>query len=188
MHTLTLDLEQRERLREELRRRMPVCGVRDYSIDRIDSAARPGESGYGYSRSALFGKYRTGSADGQPVAPLLGDFSDYDGGASDFSFGPFSFLLAYSDHVVAYVFTPVDQHRSTCEIYWLVRGDAEEGSDYDVERLTWLWHVTTLADRDIITNNARGVHSKYYDPGPFARMEKAERIFTEWILQELQRP
>jgi Rieske 2Fe-2S family protein len=188
MHTLALDLDKRARLREKLKQRMPACGVRDYEIDRIDTAAHPGEIGYGYSRSALFGKYLTGSEDGEPVAPLLGNFSDYDGGASDFTFGAFSFLLAYSDHVVAYVFAPVDQHNSTCEIYWLVRADAEEARDYDVDRLTWLWHVTTLADRDIISNNARGIQSKYYRPGPFARMEKAERIYTEWLLQELQRP
>ncbi|MEJ2274527.1 MAG: aromatic ring-hydroxylating dioxygenase subunit alpha [Woeseiaceae bacterium] len=188
MHTLTLDLDKRARMRDKLRQRMPACGVRDYELDRIDTAARPGEIGYGYSRYALFGTYRTGSEDGEPVAPLLGEFTDYDGGASDFTFGAFSFLLAYSDHVVAYVFTPVDQRNSKCEIYWLVREDAEEGIDYDIERLTWLWHITTLADREIIMNNARGVNSKYYEPGPFARMEKAERIYTEWILQELQRP
>jgi Rieske 2Fe-2S family protein len=188
MHTLTLDLEKRARMRDDLRMRMPACGVDDYEVDCIDTAARPGEIGYGYSRSSLFKNYRTGSEDGQPVAPLLGEFTDYDGGASDFTFGAFSFLLAYSDHVVAYVFTPLDQHNSTCEIYWLVRGDAEEGRDYDVERLTWLWHITTLADKEIISNNARGMRSRYYEPGPFARMEKAERIYTEWILQELQRP
>jgi len=188
MHTLTLDLDKRARMREELKARMPACGVDEFEFDRIDTKARPGEMGYGYTRSALFRKYRTGSEDGQPVAPLLGAFTDYDGGASDFSFGAFSFLLAYSDHVVAYVFTPVDQHHSTCEIYWLVRGDAEEGRDYDVARLTWLWHVTTLADKEIITNNARGVQSRYYEPGPFARMEQAERNYTEWLLQELQRP
>jgi Rieske 2Fe-2S family protein len=188
MHTLTLNLDQRTRMREGLRQRMPSCGVDDYECDFIDTAARPGEIGYGYSRSALFRDYLTGSEDGKPVAPLLGNFNDYDGGASDFTFGAFSFLLAYSDHVVAYVFTPVDQHSSTCEIYWLVRDDAEEGRDYDVDRLTWLWHITTLADKKIISNNARGVQSRYYEPGPFARMEKAERNYTEWLLQELQRP
>ena len=188
MHTLTLDLDKRARMREALLERMPACGVRDFEFDFIDTAARPGEIGYGYSRSALFKNYLTGSEDGRPVAPLLGDLTGYDGGASDFTFGAFSFLLAYSDHVVAYVFTPVDQHNSTCEIYWLVRADAEEGRDYDVDRLTWLWHVTTLADKEIITNNARGVRSKFYEPGPFARMEKAERIYTEWLLQELQKP
>ena len=105
-----------------------------------------------------------------------------------FSFGAFSFLLAYSDHVVAYVFTPVDQFNSNCEIYWLVRGDAVEGDDYDIEKLTWLWDITTISDKEIIVNNSKGVNSKYYQPGPLSGMERAERIYIEWILGELQRP
>ena len=187
MHTLTLTYEQRARMREELRERMPACNVREFEFDFIDTAARSGEMGYGYSRSALFKKYRTGSRDGQPVAPLLGEFTDYDQGASDFTFGGFSFLLAYSDHVVAYVFTPVEHEHSRCEIYWLVRGDAEEGKDYDVGELTWLWDVTTQADKEIIVNNSRGVNSKYYEPGPFSNMEAMEQRYIDWILQELQR-
>lgn len=187
MHTLMLDRDKRERVQGKMLERMESCGLKDIYIDYIDTAARPGEIGYGYSRTALFDKYKTGSEDGGPVAPLLGEFTDYDGGASDFSFGAFSFLLAYSDHVVAYVFTPVDQNNSNCEIYWLVRGDAEEGRDYDVDALTWLWDITTQADKRIIVNNSKGVHSKYYEPGPFAGMERAERVYIEWILQELQR-
>jgi Rieske 2Fe-2S family protein len=167
---------------------MEACGLKDLFVDHIDTAARPGEMGYGYSRTALFDKYKTGSENGGPVAPLLGQFTDYDGGASDFSFGAFSFLLAYSDHVVAYVFTPIDQNNSNCEIYWLVRSDAEEGRDYNVYDLTWLWDVTTQSDKEIIVNNSKGVHSRYYRPGPFSGMERAERIYIEWILQELQRP
>ncbi len=188
MHTLMLDSSKRERVQGKMHERMEACGVKDLFIDYIDTAARPGEMGYGYSRTALFDKYKTGSKDGGSVAPLLGEFADYDGGASDYSFGAFSFLLAYSDHVVAYVFTPIDQNNSSCEIYWLVRGDAEEGKDYDVDKLTWLWDVTTQSDKEIIVNNSRGVHSKYYRPGPLSGMESAERIYIEWILQELQRP
>ena len=188
MHTLMLDSEKRERMQGRMKARMEACGVKDLYINRIDTAARTGEIGYGYSRTALFDKYKTGSKDGGPVAPLLGELSDYDGGASDFSFGAFSFLLAYSDHVVAYVFTPVDHNSSNCEIYWLVRGDAKEGKDYNVDDLTWLWDVTTQADKEIIVNNSKGVHSKYYRPGPFSGMERAERDYVEWILQELQRP
>jgi Rieske 2Fe-2S family protein len=187
MHTLTLNDEQRERMREPLKERMPACGVRDYHFDFIDTAARPGEIGYGYSRSALFRNYRTGSPHGEPVAPLLGEFTGYDQGASDFSFGAFSFLLAYSDHVVAYVFTPLEHQGSQCEIYWLVRGDAEEGKHYDVDKLTWLWDITTLADKKIIVNNSKGVRSKYYEPGPFANMESPDSVYIDWILQELQR-
>jgi Rieske 2Fe-2S family protein len=183
MHTLMLNRDKRERVQGNMLETMESCGVKDIFIDYIDTAARPGEMG----RTALFDKYKTGSRNGGPVAPLLGDLTDYDGGASDFSFGAFSFLLAYSDHVVAYVFTPVDQNNSNCEIYWLVRGDAEEGKDYDVDDLTWLWDVTTKADKEIIVNNSKGVHSKYYQPGPFSGMERPERIYIEWILEELQR-
>jgi Rieske 2Fe-2S family protein len=188
MHTLTLNYDQRERMRATLRERMSSCGVGDFDIDRIDTSAPPGEMGYGYSRSALFKKYLTGSRDGEPVAPLLGNFTGYDQGASDFTFGAFSFLLAYSDHVVAYVFTPREHQESRCEIYWLVRGDAQEGRDYDVDKLTWLWDITTQADKEIIVNNSRGVHSKYYQPGPFSSMEAMENVYIDWILRELQRP
>ena len=188
MHTLMLDRKKRERVQDHMLEKMPTCGLREIDIDYVDTAARPGEIGYGYSRTALFEGYKTGSEDGEPLAPLLGDLSDYDGGASDFSFGAFSFLLAYSDHVVAYVFTPVDINNSKCEIYWLVRGDAIAGKDYDVDKLTWLWDVTTEADKTIIVNNFRGVQSHYYQPGPFSGMESAERSYIEWILQEMQRP
>lgn len=188
MHTLMLDSDKLERVQGSMQKKMAACGVKDLFCDYLDTAARPGEMGYGYSRTALFEKYKTGSEDGGPVAPLLGDFTGYDGGASDFSLGAFSFLLAYSDHVVAYVFTPIDHNNANCEIYWLVRSDAEEGKDYNVDALTWLWDVTTQADKEIVVNNAKGVHSKYYRPGPFSGMERAERIYIEWILQELQRP
>ena len=188
MHSQMLNYERRARLREELAPRMQACNVRAFEFDFIDTEARPGEIGYGYGRSALLRSYKTGSRDGEPVAPLLGEFTDYDQGASDFTFGGFSFLLAYSDHVVAYVFTPVEHQRSRCDIYWLVRGDAEQGRDYDVGELTWLWDVTTQADKEIIVNNSKGVHSKYYEPGPFSTMEVMEARYLDWILQELQRP
>ena len=188
MHTMMLDDEKRERASGHMYERMEACGIKDIYINHVDSAACPGEIGFGFARTAMFSKYKTGSKGGQPVAPLLGSITGYDGGQADLSFGPFSFLLAYNDHVVCYVFTPVDHNNSNCEIYWLVRGDAEEGKDYDVDELTWLWDVTTMADKEIIANNSRGVHSKYYEPGPFSGMEDLEQIYIEWILAELQRP
>ncbi|MDJ0938486.1 MAG: aromatic ring-hydroxylating dioxygenase subunit alpha [Woeseiaceae bacterium] len=188
MHSLMLDRKKRPRVQDAMKERFAACGLKDIYVNFLDTAARPGEIGYGYSRSAMFDGYVTGSKDGKPVAPLLGKLADYDGGASDISFGAFSFLLAYSDHVVAYVFTPVDHRNCRCDIYWLVRGDADEGEDYDVETLTWLWNVTTEADKTIVVNNYEGVQSRYYEPGPFADMENNERAWTEWFLQELLRP
>lgn len=185
MHTLMLEPSRRDRLQDAMRQRFAACGLKELDLDYIDTHARPGEQGYGYSRTALFDGYKSGSHDGQPVAPLLGRLKDYDGGASDFTFGPFSFLLAYSDHVVGYVFKPTDQGHCVCEIFWFVRDDAVEGTDYDVEELTWLWHVTTEADKAIIVNNWKGVNSRYYRPGPFSRMERMENRYVEWILQQL---
>ncbi len=186
-HTLMVDDRRRERLQEGMRSRMAACGLRDTDIMFRDTLAPPGEMGYDYSRTALFDGYVTGSRDGKPLAPLLGELRDYDGGASDFTLGGFSFLLAYSDHVVGYVFTPVDHLNSRCDVYWYVRGDAEEGKDYDVDELTWLWDVTTEADKTIIVNNWKGVCSKYYQPGPLSEMEDLERGWIEWVLQELRR-
>ncbi|HZW58793.1 MAG TPA: aromatic ring-hydroxylating dioxygenase subunit alpha [Woeseiaceae bacterium] len=185
MHTLMLDAAKRDRVQQHMLDRMEACGLRDMDFDFVDTCARPGEQGYGYSRTALFDGYKTGSRDGQPVAPLLGDLKDYDGGASDITVGPFSFLLAYSDHVVAYIFTPVDHRSCQCDIYWLVRNDAVEGKDYDLEELVWLWDITTEADKRIIVNNWKGVNSRFYQPGPFSGMERLERRYIEWILQEL---
>lgn len=186
MHTLMLDPAKRARVQGNMLDRMEACGIKNLYVDRIDTKARPGEQGYGYGRTAMFDGYLTGSRDGQPIAPLLGNIKDYDGGASDFSFGPFSFLLAYSDHVVAYVFTPVDKDHCQCEIYWLVRGDAVEGKDYDRNDLMWLWDVTTYADEKIIVNNWKGVKSRYYRPGRFSGMEAAEGIYVDWILKQLR--
>lgn len=188
MHTMMLDDEKRERASGHMHERMEVCGIKDIEIDHVDGAARPGEIGFGYARTAMFNKYKTGSKGGEPVAPLLGKITGYDGGQADLSFGPFSFVLAYNDHAVCYVFTPIDQYNSNCEVYWLVRGDAQEGKDYDIDELTWLWDVTTHADKEIISNNSKGVHSKYYEPGPFSGMEDLESNYIEWILGELRRP
>ena len=186
MHTLMLDSSKRERVQQHMRDRMEGCGLKNIEFDYVDTLAPEGEQGYGYSRSAMFDGYKTGSRDGQPVAPLLGKLTDYDGGASDFTFGPFSFLLAYSDHVVGYVFTPVDQNNCKCEIYWLVRNDAEAGKDYQLDELTWLWDITTQADERIIVNNWKGVQSRYYRPGRFSGMERMEARYIEWILQQLR--
>jgi len=185
MHTLMLDPQKRDRIQGPMRQRMAACGLKDIEHDFIDTRAKPGEQGYGYSRTALFEGYKTGSRDGEPVAPLLGKLKDYDGGASDFTLGPFTFFLAYSDHVVGYVFSPVDHKNCQCRIHWFVRKDAVEGKDYDRDELTWLWDVTTHADEKIIVNNWKGVSSRYYRPGPFSGMERMERRYIEWILQEL---
>ena len=187
MHTLTIDERKRQRIQQGMLARMESCGVTDISVDNWVDDAAPGDTVYGYWRTALFEGYKTGSKEGAPVAPLLGNLIDYDGGASDMVIGPLSYFLCYSDHVVCYVFTPVDIGNSRCDIYWLVRSDAVEGKDYAVEQLTWLWDITTESDKEIIVNNSKGVKSRFYTPGPLSGMEHTERSYIEWFLDALQR-
>ena len=187
MHTLMLDAKRRDRVQAHMLEKMAACGLKNIRFDCTDSEAPVGEQGYSYSRTAMFEGYKTGSRDGEPVAPLLGELTDYDGGASDIAIGPFSFFLTYSDHVVGYAFTPVDAANCQCQVYWLVRGDAREGEDYNRADLMWLWDVTTYADEKIIVDNWKGVNSRYYRPGPFSGMERLEQRWVEWILHELRR-
>ncbi len=164
----------------------PDCGLSDSEINRIYGAALSFGSDFAYERYPLIRGHVTGSEDGQAVAPLLGDISGYYGGCADFQVGPVTFALAYCDYVVIYAFRPLGKGRSTCDITWLVRGDAEEGRDYDRERVTWLWDVTTQADKQIIENNAAGVNSRFYTPGPYSNMESFTWKFVHWYLQTMR--
>ncbi len=140
----------------------------------------------GFDTYPLLRGHKTGSREGEPVAPLMGTIKAWDGGAVDLHLGPTTFGLAYNDHVVLYRFTPRALHSTDCEIIWLVNGSAVEGKDYDVEKLTWLWHVTTLADKEIIERNQAGVDSRYYKPGPLAPLERFTRQFLEWYVATMR--
>jgi phenylpropionate dioxygenase-like ring-hydroxylating dioxygenase large terminal subunit len=67
-----------------------------------------------------------------------------------------------------------------------VREAARSGIDYDPERLTWLWRVTSVADKRIIELNQQGINSRFYEPGPYSTMEQHTRQFVEWVLAALR--
>ena len=186
-HSLARPEKVTPEMRAAVQDRAEACGLWPDSFDASYSESNVLGNDSFFSRTPLLKGHVTGSRDGKAVAPLMGTIKDYDGGASDFQIGPISFGLAYCDYVVLYRFIPVSADKTDCEVIWLVRGDAEEGVDYQLEELIWLWDVTTQADKQIIANNSRGVHSKYYEPGPFSHMEAMEQRYVDWILQELQR-
>ncbi len=166
--------------------RAEACGISDKMELRIGLDAERFGADYAYERYPLLRGHVTGSKDGKPVAPLLGSIKDYDGATTDFQVGPLIFALAYCDHVVIYRFTPLSIDKTECDITWLVNGDAEEGKDYDKDKLTWLWDVTTIADQRIIENNQKGVNSRFYEPGPFSGQENRTQVFLEWYLDRLK--
>ncbi len=142
----------------------------------------------GFERYSLLKGHVTGSRDGKPVAPLLGEITDYDGGTTDLHIGPLLFGLLYCDHAVLYRFVPLAVNKTECQIVWLVNDSAEEGKDYEREALTWLWDVTTIADKTIIERNQEGVNSRFYAPGPFSTMESFTARFVKWYLEAMGPP
>jgi Rieske 2Fe-2S family protein len=159
-------------------------GIAIPEIDhRVNSSS--GEQSIFTFRYALYDGVKTGGPDGLPVAPLMGDFTDYDGGVTSTHFAPSSFFIAYPDYGVFYRFSPVDAHTTDVEQAWLVRGDAAEGVDYDLHKLTWLWDVTTAADKRITEDNQAGVNSRYYEPGPYAPVEPNAIAWIAWYLKEI---
>jgi len=173
------------KLMEALAVKAEAAGV---SIEEIrNSYGEEGTAGllFHYDRYALFPGFDTGSQDGKPVAPLMGTIKSFDGGASDLSLGELNFFLFYSDHGVVYRFIPHGIQSTECEIVWLVNEDAIEGVDYDIERMAWLWSVTTKADKLIIEKNQQGVNSRFFQPGPYSPMETYCKRFVDWYFSSI---
>jgi len=168
--------------------RAEACGLSDQMVNCMYLQSPGFGADFSYDRYPLVRGHISGSEDGSPVAPLMGDIRDYDGGATDLQVGPVTFGLMYCDHVVIYRFTPLGKDTTDCDITWLVNGDAVEGKDYDRDKLIWLWDVTTEADKLIIERNAAGVNSRFYQPGPFSSMERYTWDFLEWYLEAMKQP
>ncbi len=187
-HSLAWPAKLTDELHESVISRAEAAGRGTDFVEKIYLNAPGFGADFAYERYALLDHYVTGSEDGKPVAPLLGAIRDYDGGASDLNIGPVTFALMYCDYVVIYRFTPVSIDQTECDITWLVNGDAEEGKDYDRDKLTWLWDVTTIADKAIIERNQQGVNSRFYQPGPLSKMEDYMWSFTSWYLDAMKKP
>jgi len=170
----------------EVLERAAACGLSDKTVNQFYKDAPAFGADFAFDRYPLVREHLTGSEDGKPVAPLLGTIRDFDGGATDLQVGPVTFGLMYCDHVVLYRFTPLGPDKTDCDITWLVRGDAQEGRDYDRDKLIWLWDVTTQADKAIIERNQQGVNSRYYAPGPLSKMEAMTWKFLSWYLHSFR--
>lgn len=160
-----VDPEAREKEVESWRRRMTSTCRTVADVDRMGiDELQP----FGAYCQPIREGFLTQSADGKPLAPLLGDLTQHDGGETALVFGPLSHACICSDHAVMLRFTPINHRFTDVEVSWLVRKTAVEGKDYDVDALKWMWHQTTLQDTEIINNNQLGVDSHVYEPGPYA--------------------
>jgi len=184
IHATDEPIERNEGRRQEALRRAQSFGIELPRCSRQFGEAGEGE-GFDVFHDATHPGAVTGSEDGQAVAPLMGDFEDYNEGFTYLDLGPASFFLAYPDYGVLFLFVPRSCQKTDMEIVWLVDGNAEEGRDYELSRLIWMWDVTTRADKIIIDHNQKGVSSRYYRPGPYTPMESYTQSFASWYLEQI---
>jgi Rieske 2Fe-2S family protein len=127
----------------------------------------------------------TESLDGKPVGPLLGDLPDWDTGVFAIVQYPGFWLEAGPDVVWCMRATPVAPTRTLLDLWWLVREDAVEGVDYEVERVTGFWRTTGNQDWKLCEDNQAGILSRRYEPGPYAPAEGAVDLFIQWYLRQI---
>ena len=160
-------------------------GLSDDELQINSLCSKDEEMDFYFSRYPLFQGYQTGSKSGKKLAPLLGKLKDFDGGTSDMQIGILNNFLCYSDHVIGYRFIPRSIQLTDIEVIWMVRSDAEEGLDYNLQDLTWLWHCTSQDDERIIGLNQKGVNSDHYVPGPLSNMEWGIKAFHAGYIKQL---
>ena len=142
---------------------------------------------YGAHRQPIRDGFLTLSEDGQPVAPLMGELREFDGGETIVIVGPLCYIYLGNDHATLFRFTPVSARFTEVKLFWLVRADAGE-EDVDLARLEWMWDVTTVEDTKIIGDNQLGVNSRRYGPGPYAAREVGTTNFVAWYLERMAAP
>ncbi|MDO1581240.1 aromatic ring-hydroxylating oxygenase subunit alpha [Rhizobium oryzicola] len=85
------------------------------------------------------------------------------------------------DHAISFRVLPISAEETAVTTTWLVHKDAVEGVDYDLEELTHVWNMTNDQDRSIVEENAFGIRSPAYEPGPYSPdHEGGVMQFVEW--------
>jgi Rieske 2Fe-2S family protein len=128
----------------------------------------------------------TMSLDGKPIAPPLGQIEDIDVGVWSIVQYPNFWLDVNHDYAWAMRLNPLSATLTEVEATWLVRADAVEGRDYDLERLITFWKTTGEQDWKLCEDNQAGVNSRYYRPGPYSDYaEGGPGQFDDWYLSHM---
>lgn len=188
-HVFARPEAQREAPDQAMYDRDAALGIALKEVDHFARDAEPGRECADCCRSAMLDGFVTGSRDGRPVAPLMGDFKgkDFDGGFSFFDVGPTSNFVAYPDYGLIYRTIPVTVDKTAFELIWLVDENAVEGTDYREDELTWMWDYTSIEDKKIIELNQAGVNSAFFEPGPYTPMEADAARYVDWYIDSMKR-
>ena len=153
----------------ELCAAMDLEGMYGAILDRTDLG--PGE--YHGGQVPLKAGAKTQSIDGQLVSLPLGEFADAesvpDAWGAGFQISPWlSRIIFHVDHAMIFTLRPVDVRTVEWVSRWYVHEQAEEGRDYDFDRLTEVWLATNDQDLSLCSGTQQGIRSRRYVPGPLS--------------------
>lgn len=141
---------------------------------------------WGANRTPLVEGFVSETIDGQQVAPLMGDYTDPEVGTMRVRTLPNFWIHASCDHAVSVRLTPTSLDHTAIRMIWLVDEKAEEGKDYDLDKLLPFWLMTAEQDWGICVNQQKGVNSTAYTPGPLSVYKEYNLDrFIRWYLQEM---
>jgi Rieske 2Fe-2S family protein len=126
----------------------------------------------------------TESVDGRRVAPLMGR-STYDGVQTMGLASPLNSIVLNPDHAVVYNFTPRSVRKTDIEAFWLVKGTATAGIDYDESKVSAVFEPTLKEDKILVENAQLGIESSAYRPGPYIESESFVSEFDRWYLRHI---
>jgi glycine betaine catabolism A len=117
---------------------------------------------------------------------LLGSLTERRLGTLHLHTQPNAWFHFLSDHILTFAVFPIDRERTLVRTTWLVHADAEEGKDYDVEKLTQVWDATNNQDAHFVAETQRGTASPEYVPGPLSATEFMVDLFHRWYDERMR--
>jgi glycine betaine catabolism A len=81
---------------------------------------------------------------------------------------------------------PISAGSTRIDVCFLIREDAVEGVDYDIERVA-VWRATSEQDWELCENDHAGIKSSVaYEPGLLSKLtENSVEQFVRWHLAQL---
>ena len=95
-------------------------------------------------------------------------------------------LVSCPDYAVVLRERPLAIDRTEVTMMWLVRRDAVEGRDYDLENLIKVWDQTNRQDWELCERTQVGVRSRFFEPGPLSGDEPSVAGFHHAYAEMLE--
>jgi Rieske 2Fe-2S family protein len=164
----------------EHHRRWVAQGLEPQEVSFVDGGS------FRVARLPLLDGFVTESLTGELIAPLLGRLPSSDVGSLRLITLPNSWSHVDADYAVTTRLTPISADSTDVDITFLVREDAVEGRDYQVADLTAVLGATSEQDWVLCEQNAAGIRSRGYLPGPLSPVtEGSVQVFHDWYERAL---